>query len=216
MAHDSQHGPGELSRRGALKVGAAGLGMLFGLTHGGPAVAEELARLAGDKPMTGERLAGILRVERDRWNALLAEVGAERMEIPGVEGEWSVKQLVAHLTWYEQAVVDGARQVMSTGSFTRRRRGDLSLDDQNAQIAAESQSRPLGDVLAEAEGVFHELLAMIAASPEELLNDPRRVGLPDDVVPWMLMANNSYAHYREHEAVIRTWLGQRERSDLTQ
>ena len=99
-------------------AGAAGLAALLTLSHITPALAAELTRLAQDKPMTGARLAEILRAERIPWNALLDQVGLDRMDIPGVEGEWSVKQLVAHLTWYEQAVVEGARQALSTGTFS--------------------------------------------------------------------------------------------------
>jgi hypothetical protein len=195
-----------LSRRNALKAGAAGLAALLTLSHITPALADELTRLAQDKPMTGARLADILRAERIRWNALLDQVGLDRMDIPGVEGEWSVKQLVAHLTWYEQAVVEGAQQALNTGTFSRRRPADIGLDEMNAQIAQESHARPASDVLAEADEVFEQLLALIAACSDAILNDPQLLGLPDDMPPWMRIANNSYAHYREHEPALRAWL----------
>jgi hypothetical protein len=201
-------GSAALSRRDALKAGAAGFAALLTLGHITPALADELARLAQDRPMTGARLADILRSERTQWNGLLAQVGLDRMEVPGVEGDWSVKELVAHLTWYEQGVVEGARRVLSTGTFTRRRPADLGLDELNASIAAESRARPASDVLAEADEVFGQLLALIAACPEDILNDPRRLGLPEDMVPWMGVANNSYAHYRQHEPALRAWLEQ--------
>ena len=196
-----------LSRRDALKAGAAGFAAaLLTLSHITPALADELAGLAQDQPMTGARLAEILRDERAKWNALLDQVGLDRMDIPGVEGEWSVKQLVAHLTWYEQAVVEGAQQALNTGTFSRRRPEGMSLDEMNAQIAEESRARPASDVLAEAEAVFGQLLTLIAACPDAILNDPQLLGLPDDMPPWMRVANNSYAHYREHEPALRAWL----------
>jgi len=195
-----------LSRRDALKAGAAGLAALLTLSHITPALADELARLAQDQPMTGARLAEILRDERAKWNALLDQVGLDRMDIPGVEGEWSVKQLVAHLTWYEQAVVEGAQQALNTGTFSRRRPDGVGLDEMNALIAEESRARPASDVLAEADAVFAQLLTLIAACPNAILNDPRLLGLPDDMPPWMRVANNSYAHYREHEPALRAWL----------
>lgn len=200
--------PSVLSRREALKAGAASMAFLLTLGHVGPATASELAHLAQEGPMTGARLAGILRTERAQWNALLARVGVDRMEEPGVEGTWSVKQLVAHLTWYERVVVEGAQQVLGTGQYARVRTGlaALPMDERNDRIAAESHTRPVGDVLAEADQVVGQLLALVAAVPDDILNDPRRLGLPDDVVPWMLVANNSYAHYREHAEAIRTWL----------
>src|SRR5579884_1100926 len=102
------HAGPALTRREALKAGAASMAFLLTLGRGGPDVAAELARLAqeqaGQGPMTGARLAGILKAERARWDALLAQVGADRMEEPGVEGAWSVKEIVAHLTWYERGV----------------------------------------------------------------------------------------------------------------
>jgi hypothetical protein len=195
-----------LSRRNALKAGAAGLAALLTLSHITPALAGELARLAQDQPMTSSRLAEILRGERNQWNALLEQVGLDRMDIPGVEGEWSVKQLVAHLTWYEQAVVEGAQQALKTGTFSRRRPDGVGLDEINALIMEESRARPASDVLAEADAVFAQLLTLIAACPDAMLNDPQLLGLSDDMPPWMRVANNSYAHYREHEPALRAWL----------
>ncbi len=200
------HEPSTLSRRNALKAGAAGLAALLTLSHITPALADELTRLAHGQPMTGARLAEILQAERTQWNALLDQVGLDRMDIPGVEGEWSVKQLVAHLTWYEQAVVEGAQQALNTGTFSRRRPEGVGLDEMNAQIAEESRTRPASDALAEADAVFGQLLTLIAACPDAILNDPQLLGLPDDMPPWMRVANNSYAHYREHEPALRAWL----------
>jgi hypothetical protein len=156
--------------------------------------------------MTGPRLAAILQTERTRWNALLSQVGLEQMEIPGAVGDWSVKQLVAHLTWYEQAVVEGAESVLRTGTFQRRRPKGVTLDQQNTEIDAQSRDRSAQDVLAEADEVFRKLLVLIEACPEKLLNDPGVLGLPEDLVPWMGVANNSYAHYREHEPDLLAWL----------
>lgn len=198
--------PAAMSRRSALKAGAAGLATVLQFGHITPALAEELARLSQGKPMTGPRLAEILRTERIQWNALLAQVGPERMEIPGAAGDWSVKQLVAHLTWYEGAIVEGAEEALSTGTFKRRRPEGVSMDDMNARIASESQHRTVTEVLAEADSVFGRLLTLIEACPENLLNDPGILGLPEDLVPWMGVANNSYAHYREHEPDLRAWL----------
>ncbi len=203
---ESTTAPAVLSRRNALKAGAAGLAGLLSLSHITPALAAELKQLAGGRPMTGSRLAAILQEERKRWNELVAAVRPDRMEIAGVEGDWSVKDLIAHLTWYERAVVEGAQQILTTGAFTRRRRGDLSLDENNVQIAAASRARSVREVQDDAEKVFAQLLAVVNACPDQILNDPKFLGLPEDLVPWMAIANNSYAHYREHEPALQAWL----------
>lgn len=184
--------------------------MALALTLGpiGSAVVQELTRLAGGKPMTAARLISILRTERNQWNSLLAEIGADRMETPGVEGAWSVKQIVAHLTWYEGRIVEGAQQVVNSGTFTRGGSGlaGLPMNERNDRLAAESQQHQLNDVLADADQVFARLVTVIAACPDDLLNDAQRLGLSDDIAPWMRVANSSYAHYQEHEQAIRAWL----------
>jgi hypothetical protein len=195
-----------LSRRAALKAGAAGLAAVLSLSHITPALAEELVRLAHGQPMTGARLATILRDKRARWDALLAQVRPDRLVIPGVEGSWSVKDLVAHLTWYEQSVVEGARQILSSGTFTRRRPAGVDVHEQNARIAAASQTRSVTEVFAEAHAVFQQMLVLVEACPDDLLNDPHVLGLNEDLVPWMGVANNSYGHYHEHEPALRAWL----------
>ncbi len=124
-------------------------------------------------------------------------------------GDWSVKQLVAYLTWHERAVVEGAQQVLHTGRFTRRRPEGVSMDEMNARIAEESRTRPAVEVLPEADEVFGQLLMLTRACPENLLNDPHVLGLDEEMVPWMGVANNSYAHYREHEPQLRAWLEKR-------
>ena len=195
-----------LSRKEALAAGAAaGAAWLLALGHGVPTLASAADRTAA-APMTAARLVAIMRAERDQWNALLASVDARRMEVPGVVGTWSIKQLVAHLTWYERVIVDGAHQIMGTGTYVRRGLATLGLDERNARIAAESRTRPLQDVLTESERVFGQLLAVIRQCPDELLNDPQRLGLPTTVVPWTLVAANSYEHYGQHAQATRASL----------
>jgi hypothetical protein len=208
LAQQSATAPETLSRKGALKAGmaAAGAAWLLALGRAGPAIAGEFARHTQEGPMTAARLGDILRGERAQWDALLARVGPERMDLPNVEGTWSVKQIVAHLTWYEAVIVEGAQKIMSTGTFVREGLRALSIDERNAILADQSRARPVREILDESERVFRQLLAVVSACPDDILNDPRRLGLPDDVVPWMLVANNSYAHYQEHAQAIVAWL----------
>ncbi|HEX9039378.1 MAG TPA: hypothetical protein VF808_20530 [Ktedonobacterales bacterium] len=83
--------------------------------------------------------------------------------------------------------------------------------ERNARIAAEARDRPLAEVLADSERVFADLLGMLALVPDQWLNDASLLGLPDDIPPWMRVANNSYRHYREHAVDIWAWLESAER-----
>jgi hypothetical protein len=156
--------------------------------------------------MTSARLLSIMQAERAEWEALLAQVGEERMDTPGVEGQWSVKDIVAHLTWYDRTVVEGAQTVMRGEPFVRTGLRALATDERNERIAAESHNRPLRDVLADSRQVFDQVLAVVRACPDDVLADGHLVGLPEDMPPWVLVANNTYEHYREHGRAIRAWL----------
>ena len=41
-----------------------------------------------------------LHGERTQWEALVAQVGEERMTQPGFAGEWSLKDVIAHIAVY--------------------------------------------------------------------------------------------------------------------
>jgi len=97
---------------------------------------------------------------------------------------------------------------MRSEPFVRTGLRALATDERTARIAAESRNRPLHDVLADSRQVFDQVLAVVRACPDDVLNDGRRFGLPDDVLPWVLVANNTDAHYREHGRAIRAWLHQ--------
>jgi hypothetical protein len=46
-----------------------------------------------------------MRKERAAWEALISEVGENRVTEPGADGYWKVKDTVAHMTAYEEWVV---------------------------------------------------------------------------------------------------------------
>ncbi len=49
-----------------------------------------------------QELVKRLREERDRWVALLAQLGEDQIVAPDLPGGWSIKDLVAHLMVWQQ------------------------------------------------------------------------------------------------------------------
>lgn len=146
-----------------------------------------------------------LRSARSEWDDALAEVPRELMEERGVEGEWSIKDIVAHVSWHEREMVGVLRERALVGSDL----WDLELHQRNAAIFAENRDRTLDDVLTDAGRTFRQLLREVEALSDDDLNDPARFrDLPPDWLPWKLIAENSYEHYPSHAASIQTWLQQ--------
>ena len=52
--------------------------------------------------MSKSALINQLQMERSWIEGMLSELTGEQMEAPGVEGNWSVKDIIAHLTEWER------------------------------------------------------------------------------------------------------------------
>jgi uncharacterized damage-inducible protein DinB len=91
------------------------------------------------------------------WQALLAQVSPEKLEQPGAAGAWSLKDIIAHVTWHEGQMLDVVR--------TRALRGSpwwsLSLDERNRLIYEEVRDKPLEAVLRESQDVHAALVAAL-------------------------------------------------------
>jgi DinB family protein len=146
-----------------------------------------------------------LRAGRAEWEALLAQIGEARMLQLGAAGEWSVKDVIAHVTWGERETVELLQAHALVGSDL----WNLPQDDRNAVVFEENRDRPLPEVLAEAQQVYAQLLEALGTLSEEDLTDPGRFrDMPANWIPWQIIAGSSYEHYQQHTPSIRAWLDQ--------
>ena len=130
-----------------------------------------------------------------RLDAALGRISRERMVAPGVDGEWSAKDIMAHLAWSEREMVGVLRQRAMVGSAL----WGLSQDERNAAVYAENRDRSLDDVLDEAQRVFVALRAEIARLSDAEMADPTLIAdMPGVLTPWQLLAGNTWRHYEEH------------------
>ena len=55
--------------------------------------------------MDKSELQNWLHKSYEEWEAFLDQVGTARMDEPGVAGHWSIKDIIVHLTGWDQYVV---------------------------------------------------------------------------------------------------------------
>lgn len=151
-----------------------------------------------------------VQAEYADWQALLDQIGPARMEIPGVAGAWSIKDVVAHLTgWRKRTVARLQAAQRGEPEPPPPWPADLPTDDDiNAWIYQSSHDHSVDEVLAESQQVYEQMLAAIEGMPEAVLADPQRF-------PWLegqpLTAAALFGHFHEeHEADMRAWLAQQE------
>jgi hypothetical protein len=156
--------------------------------------------------MTKTQVLDTLRTERSQWEALLAEVGEARMTEEILASWWTIKDVIAHVMWYEQQTAEALQPTLRQRP-TRDWLWDLTADKRNAILYKEYRDRPLAKIRAEAQQVFAQLITAIENLTEAEVQDPARFpNLPPGWQPWHFIARHSYEHYREHTPRIRAWL----------
>jgi uncharacterized protein (TIGR03083 family) len=145
-----------------------------------------------------------LRDARAELDALLEGMPAERLERPGVAGDWSVGDVLAHLLWYEREELALIRESDEPASPL----WDVPQDRRNGLVREQLRALPAADVLAELRRVRTELIdAVSRLSDADLVTSGRFPGTSGERLPWQDIAHNSWAHERDHVAAIRAWLG---------
>src|SRR5438045_9540526 len=108
---------------------------------------------------------------RDDWDNLISRIDKERMTEPGVEGEWSVKDLIAHVSTYEGWMA----QLLNAGGPNIAHVTDrMTQDETNVWVFAHNRDRSLEDVLATSRQSFRQLVQALLALPPQDLTSPTK------------------------------------------
>jgi uncharacterized damage-inducible protein DinB len=139
---------------------------------------------------------------RAAWEALLAQIDEEQMQKPGAAGQWSVKDVIAHVASGESEIVPVLRTHVLAGSVW-----NLSDDERNEIEYQQNKDRPLHDIVNEEGQAYTALLEVVQQLSDEDLNDPHCFKtMPLEWRPWQLIAGDSFTHYEDHMPSLRDWL----------
>ena len=156
---------------------------------------------------TRDRLLAHIETERAWWRDLVEEIGEARMTEPGPMGEWTFKDLAAHLLgWRERTM--GRLEAAAAGREAPPNPWPAELDGDddrvNDWIQEHSQDRSVREVLDDVDRSYERLANAIAALPEDVLTRPGAFEWLGD----QALANvDPFSHvHDEHEPSIRAWL----------
>ena len=170
-----------------------------------------------DAQATKAELLDRIRTSYAAWQAAAEAIPESAMIRPVLPGDWSAKDLVAHVAAYEQwtaAQVRAATEGREPTPLELYGQDDVAedpqgwdLDRQNAAIHARYRDVPLLDVLAFAERAHHDLVAALEAVPDD---DVARPGAQ----PWTngkslleVVPGQSWRHIEEHIDDLRALAG---------
>lgn len=184
-----------------------------------------------DAPASKTDLLQSMEDGRREWEALLTQIGEQSMLEPGVEGVWSVKDIIVHIAGFEQYAVALLTDVLRADALAqaaldefyqqqldhyRAQHADfpaqldaLDGDQTNTLFIAVRDQDTVHDVLQFEQQIYQQLLEATRALSETDLTDPDRAG---GRTLLEILPNQSYGHYRMHIPAVRRWLDQRNRS----
>lgn len=150
----------------------------------------------------------LVRLEDSHERVLEAIEGlsTEEMLEPGVMDNWSVKDILAHLTRWEAELIKllwQARQGMQPTSLHFNQ--SHSVDEVNARWYEEDQARSLERILEDFHGVRNQTIRRLEFFTEKDLNDTQRYPWLGGQPLWEWVANDSFEHDNEHLEHLRLW-----------
>lgn len=147
--------------------------------------------------MTREQL---LKKLDDAWRELTASyegIPSSRMIEPGVVGDWSVKDLLGHITTWEEESLTHLPAILESRRIPTYSQLHGSLDRFNAKSFEEKRAVPLREILSRLNETHQRLLDFVEHAPEEQIAHETRFR--------RRLRLDTYSHYPEHARAIQAW-----------
>jgi len=158
---------------------------------------------AGQRSLAPWRRDAIRRMEASRRATLafLAQLPEQEILRPRTQGQWSVKDVLAHIAAWEEEGVHRLDLIARGRGHRIHFYDDMrEVNRFNARAVAAARSTRLSALLNRAAGVRRRLIAALRRLPPHALRDPSHE-VP--VVGWLPAF--AWTHERSHLGEIRAW-----------
>jgi hypothetical protein len=166
---------------------------------------------AKEKPMElATDKSTMLEQVRNGWWRLqnvLDQLTQNEMNDVHVEDRWTVKDVIAHLAFWESNLLGWLNEAAQGQRPSRPDSGltDPVIDEMNAANYRAHVHRPIHDVLKDAAETHEALMEALLHLPEDPNDRSYRVW-ENEEQPWSVIAGNTYEHYEEHIEPIEAYV----------
>ncbi len=157
-----------------------------------------------EPPCSVDELRRRMRRARAELAAHWQRLSPEQLtKVPGPQADWSVKDSIAHILWWENAMLELSAQALAGDDIVI----DGTVEDANAQAYADNRERPLDAVLADWEAGLARIEDFLAGLSDKQINDT-------DICQFFghplrhFIAANTYRHYADHQEDLREFVRQ--------
>lgn len=147
--------------------------------------------------MTKQQLLDKLERAWADLQASFAGMSEAQMTTPGVTGDWSVKDILAHVTTWEEEALRMMPVILENKTPPRYADQYGGLNAFNAQMSAQKRDLPLAEVLAQLDATHRRLIEYVQRAPDDQITRETRFR--------RRLRLDTYSHYPEHARAIRAW-----------
>ena len=149
-------------------------------------------------------LADALSRGHDLVLNIIDEIPDSERDTPGVVGEWSVREIIAHLASHEEVLAEILSTFLSsepTPGLDMMNEDSLHFNTVQVEMRKDKNS---AELLTEYKDWHEKAMSLLAQIPKEMHRSP------DNTLPWQgvectleeLVIYTNYAHKREHGAQL--------------
>jgi hypothetical protein len=131
------------------------------------------------------------------FQASYAGLSNSRLTEPGVTGDWSVKDLIAHVTWWEEEALRHLPLIIAGDRPPRYSVAYGGIDAFNAMMAERKRDMSLADVLTQQDDTHQRLIDFVQSVPEDHFTRETRFR--------HRLRLDTYSHYPIHTRTIEEW-----------
>jgi hypothetical protein len=146
------------------------------------------------------QLVAELRQARDDFQTALADVDPQLLTAPGLAGEWSARELIAHIGYWAGHAAEALHHA-EQGRTAEFGEDEMEVDERNAVVARVAAQTDLATVRQREQAAFEALLTTVERADPAWLDE--RVAYGDSLE--QVIRDDGADHYREHAADIRAW-----------
>ena len=155
--------------------------------------------------MEKEKLLSSLTTGRADFLKAIQDLSDQEMLTPGVVEQWSVKDILVHLTRWEAEIIKLLWQAKQGITPTTAHFSQTSVDDLNERWYKESQTRSLKTAMDDFLGVRKQILRRVEEISQSVLINPQQYAWLNGKPLWEWIAGDSFEYEAEHAEQIRAW-----------
>lgn len=159
--------------------------------------------------MTRDEILKALDNTRQEFLNAIAGLSETQMMEPGVNGEWTVKDIMYHISLWEAELVTLLWQAAKGNTPTTVHFTQEHFDQTNSQWYIQGKNRALETVWKDFEGVHMQVKRRVNDFSDKDLNDSHFFSWQREHPLWEWIGSDSFQHEPEHTAQVLNWRKER-------